>query len=129
MAIMSEYSDETRAAVMAALMTGQSINSIAREYKIPKGTVSSWKNRKVATVADIATQKANNDEIADLLLSYLKANLTSLIAQVELFSDRDWLKRQPASEVSLLHGIQMDKAIRVLEAFGKDDSDDSPPED
>jgi len=125
----SEYSDETRAAVMAALMTGQSVNSIAKEYKIPKGTVSSWKIRQVAHVADVATQKANNDEIADLLLSYLKANLNSLIAQVELFSDRDWLKRQPASEVSLLHGIQMDKAIRVLEAFGKDDSDDTQAPD
>lgn len=126
---MSEYSDETRAAVMAALMTGQSVSSVSREYKIPKGTVSSWKNRQVAPVADIATQKANNDEIADLLLRYLKANLNSLIAQVELFGNIEWLRKQPASEASLLHGIQMDKAIRVLEAFGKDDSDDSPPED
>jgi hypothetical protein len=119
------YSDELRAAVVSALMTGQSVSSVAKEYNIPKGTVSAWKTRGVARVADVATQKANDEEIADLLLQYLKANLKALISQVELFGDKTWLKGKAASELSLLHGIQTDKAIRVLEAFSADSN--SPP--
>jgi len=34
------YSPETKAAVMAALLEGQSVCKVAKEYSIPKGTVS-----------------------------------------------------------------------------------------
>jgi transposase-like protein len=40
---MNRYDESTKAAVMGALLAGQSISSVAREYQIPKGTVSEWK--------------------------------------------------------------------------------------
>jgi transposase-like protein len=111
---MREYKDETRAAVMAALLAGQSVSSIAREYDIPKTTVSRWKNGGVPISG---TQKT--EHIGELLVKYLQTNLEALSAQAEQFKDRDWLKKQTASDAAVLHGVMTDKAIRLLEALSK----------
>ncbi|GAB5485541.1 MAG: hypothetical protein Pars93KO_19750 [Parasphingorhabdus sp.] len=87
---MAKYSPETKAAVMSALLQGQSVSSVAKEYNIPKGTVSGWKNKGVAKKA---TQK-KEDEIGVLLVEYLTTNLKALKAQAEVFTDADWLKSQ-----------------------------------
>lgn len=108
-----QYSDETKAAVMAALLSGQSINQVARDYKIPKGTVSYWKRH--AGGRDVSTQK--KERIGELLVDYLTTSLETLRAQAELFRDESWLKRQTASDVAVLHGVVTDKAIRLLEAL------------
>jgi transposase-like protein len=42
----NHYSEEIKAAVMAALLTGQSVSEVAKEYKIPEGTIYSWKSRQ-----------------------------------------------------------------------------------
>lgn len=110
------YSDETKAQVMAALLTGQSVSSVAREYNLPKGTVSAWRKRDSRQVAEDATQKGT--PIDELLSGYLKENLKTLRAQAEFFREETWLKKQEASQLAVLHGVLSDKAIRLLEAFG-----------
>lgn len=115
-----EYSDETRAQVMAALLAGQSVSSAAREYKIPKGTLVHWRDAALSAAASAgvradSTQKG--DELGGLLLSYLRQNLITLRVQVEHFRDEKWLSRQGASELAVLHGVITDKAIRLLEAL------------
>lgn len=118
-----EYSQDVKAAVMAALMEGQSIAEVAREYSIPEGTIKSWRFRqKNEPVAVVATDK--RQAIGDLLLGYLEANLTALQAQVKVFSDPDWLKKQDASEAAVLHGVMTDKAVRLLEAMNRAGSTD-----
>jgi len=112
---MSKYKDETRAAVMAALLTGQSVSSIAREYDIPKGTVSNWKRNTGGTIK--RTQKT--EHIGELLIRYLQSNLEALSAQAEQFKDTVWLSKQTASDAAVLHGVMTDKAIRLLEALSK----------
>lgn len=107
---MKRYSSETKAAVLAALMEGQSITKVAKEYDIPKGTVSSWKKRN----ANIATQKK---EVGELLVKYLETNLEALQAQAEAFKNTEWLKKQTASDAAVLHGVMTDKAVRLLEAL------------
>lgn len=114
---MREYSEDTKAAVMAALLSGQSISSVAKEYQIPKGTVSSWMNRKAKPLAQNVTQKT--ERIGELLIGYLQSNLEALSAQAEQFKDREWLKKQTASDAAVLHGVMTDKAIRLLEALSK----------
>lgn len=120
----TEYSRETQAAVMAALLTGQSIPSVAKEYNVPRGTVYGWRRRigEVAqeSAAPDATQKG---EIGGLLLGYLTAALKTLKVQVEFFSDKQWLGKQDASEVAVLHGVLADKTIRLLEALSANDGD------
>lgn len=115
-----QYSEETKAAVMAALLTGQSVSQIARDYNLPPGTVSSWKHRRGA-LQDVAESTRNDasqkSEIGELVLTYLKANLQSLAEQTRVFSDPQWLNKQPASELAVLHGVMTDKAIRLIEAL------------
>ena len=40
-----QYSDEVKAAVMAALLAGQGVNEVAAAYSVPTATVRSWKSR------------------------------------------------------------------------------------
>ena len=124
---MRHYSDETKAAVMAALLAGQSIGSIAREYNLPKSTISRWKN------SDVPQNGTQKKQISDLIVDYLRANLEALREQAVMFSDRQWLAKQTASDVAVLHGVMTDKAIRLLEAFsggeGEDVTQVSPSED
>lgn len=121
------YDAETKAAVLAALLAGQSINSVAREYDIPKGTVSGWKRKELDSgsqgVATVATQK-EQEEIGSLLLQYMYASLKAMIAQMDVFGDRAWLHEQVASDSAVLHGVQHDKVMRMIEALNRAESTD-----
>lgn len=108
---MTPYSDEVKAAVLAALLQGQSVNQVAKEYKIAKSTVSRWKN------SDVPIDGTQKKDIGILLLGYLETNLETLRAQAEHFRDRSWLSRQNAADLAVLHGVMTDKAIRLLEAM------------
>ena len=118
---MATHSEETKAAVMAALLAGQSVNSVAKEYKLPVGTVKSWKSRGVAEKATV--KKA--DRIGELLLEYLEENLTTLKEQARIFRTETWLMKQNASDVAVLHGVLTDKSIRLLEAMSKNVPDNN----
>ena len=115
-----EYSDETKAQVMAALLAGQSVNEVAARYRIPTGTVKSWR-RNSREFRPVDPQKGA--EIGDLLLDYLRENLKTLRVQVEHFRDTKWLSSQDASELAVLHGVVTDKAIRLLETLDSGSGD------
>lgn len=123
MAARREYSPEVKAAVLSALLTGQSAAQIADEYHIPETTIRSWKSRQRngEAVAEVATEK--REQIGELLVEYLATSLATLRAQMKVFSDERWLKLQSASEVAVLHGVLADKAIRLLEALADDTED------
>jgi transposase-like protein len=118
------YTEEQRAAVMAALLTGQSINAVAREYRIPKGTVSRWNQEKGAILSggpkDTDIKKA---QMGELLLDYLGEALRTLRKQVRAVGDENYIKQQPASEIAVLHGVIADKTIRLLEALAPDNGE------
>ncbi len=111
------YDDGVKAPVMAALLEGQSVSAVAKEYEIPKGTVSRWKKEAVGGVREDRTQKRDGASMGDLLLELLEKNVRSLIAISELTADKDWLKRQGAAEIATLFGVKHDKAIRMIEAM------------
>jgi transposase-like protein len=101
---------ETRAAVMGALLAGQGVTEVAAAYDLPQSTVSRWKA--------MARQEAGrSDDVGELLLDYLRENLTTLSAQAVAFRDPDWLREQGAADAGVLHGILTDKAVRLLEAL------------
>jgi transposase-like protein len=104
------YDPETRAAAMAALLAGQSVTTVAAEYRLPHSTVSRWR-------ADARRGAARSDDVGALLLDYLRENLTTLRAQAVAFRDPEWLRTQDASAVGVLHGVLTDKAVRLLEAL------------
>ena len=124
MAERRTYDPQMKAAVLASLLAGQSVSSVAEEYEIPRGTVSSWR-RNADPTALYDVDQPQKREVGDLLMVYLRANLQALTAQAEQFADKEWLKQQDASELAVLHGVMTDKAIRLLEAFGRNDDSDS----
>lgn len=109
------HSDETRAAVLSALLAGQSLNAVAREYHISNATVISW--RDAAGMATSPVQPEKRAELGDLIAEYLRDVLATLSIQARAVRDETWLKRQPASELAVLHGVLADKAIRILSAL------------
>jgi transposase-like protein len=113
-----EYDPAIKAAAMAALLEGQAINKVAADFQLPEGTVKAWRHRMkgAATETKVATEK--REEIGTLLIDYLHANLSTLRAQQIVFADAEWLKKQDAGELAVLHGVMTDKAIRLLEALG-----------
>lgn len=127
MAERKEYDEATKAAVMAALLTGQSVSAVAREYNIPKGTVNGWKRQAASFVmsrgvATVATQK--REQIGELLFDYLHAMLMTLRVQAEHFGDKTWLTGQHADSLAVLHGVSADKVVRLLEAITSSEATD-----
>lgn len=109
------HSDETKAAVMAALISGQGVNEVAREYKLDSGLVSRWKQGlSTAELQQVAVE--NSRRIEGLLLGYLEANLAALKAQSTLAGDVNYLKQFPPQQLAVLHGVMADKAVRLIEA-------------
>ena len=128
-----DYDPEVKAAVLAALLAGQSVNAVAREYNIPKGTVSSWAKREGEMLDGIRSEAASqaagnppqgeNGEVGGLLLDYLGGSLRSLKNQVEVMGEKEYLRKQPIENVALAHGIQVDKAVRLIEALNRAESE------
>lgn len=111
-----EYSQEVKAAVIAALLAGQSISSVAKEYDIPKGTVSGWRNQGKG-VGAVSTQK--KVDIGDLLIEMLTENLKAAKQIAIAVQDEGYIKKQDASDVAVLLGVINDKAFRMLEALDR----------
>jgi transposase-like protein len=113
------HSDETKAAVMAALLAGQSIAAVAETYHIPEGTVKYWSANLDRT--EYQPEPTTKKEIGELIIGYLSDLLITLRAQLKVYADEKWLRQQSASEVAVLHGVLADKGIRLLEALAGDE--------
>lgn len=109
------YSEETKAAAMSALLAGQSVSEVAKKYEIPVGTVKGWRSK---AGADQPVPTLKKTKIGELLVEYLETNLATLRVQSEKFGDPSWIEKQPASEMAVLHGVMADKTVRILEALG-----------
>lgn len=109
------HGDEVKAAVMAALLTGQGVSEIAAQFDLPESSVRNWKKALgPEKLAEISGKKS--EQIEELLFGYLTANLTALRAQANEVAKPEYIKKQPASEIATLHGVMADKAFRILEA-------------
>ena len=116
----TEYGPEVKAAVITALLSGQSVSSIAKEYSIPKGTVSGWKTKQDQSggVARVVDEKKKTD-IGDLLIDLLTENLKAAKSIAIAVQDESYIKKQDASDVAVLLGVINDKAFRMLEALDR----------
>jgi len=124
---MAEYSDHIKAQALAALLAGQTPSEVARAFGIPTGTLKSWKSRQLRgeSVATVATDV--RERIGLLLTGYIEETLATLIAQQKAFRHEEWIHQQSAAEAATLHGISVDKVVRILEAL--EEQDDAPDPD
>ncbi len=107
------YSDETKAQVMAALLTGQAIAKVASDYKIPYSTVGTWAKDVKGLIRESSIQK--RERIGELVVDNVEAALEATKALAHVFADAIWIRQQEASQLAVLYGILSDKTVRVLE--------------
>lgn len=110
-----EYDEQTKAAVMAALLTGQSVYATAKDFKIPVGTVKRWSADAKEKLQPVRNQK--EERIGDLLIDNVEAALETTREILNVVKDPTWLRKQPATEIGILYGIISDKTFRILEAL------------
>lgn len=111
---------------MAAMLTGQSVTQVAATYKLPVGTVKSWRREMVAAASTTPTAQAQRERVGDLVLASLEAMLTAIREIVERVSkDPQWIREQSASELGVFVGILSDKAFRILEALPEPEDDEN----
>lgn len=124
-----EYGPEVKAAVMAALMDGQSIRQIEREHGVPKSTVAAWGKETEGIVVSVRdTLDTKKAQITELLVDLFVAKLESQIALAQHAGDKTWLQKQDASAVAMLLGVSDDKLIRLLEKYESAGPDARPTE-
>jgi len=101
--------------------------TVAAKYGINPHTVRRWKSENnITAIATIVDRSVKRERIGALLVEYLEANLNALISQAYVTTDPNYVNRQPAESLAILHGVMGDKAIRLLEALhggGSNDSD------
>lgn len=113
----ASHPSDVRAAVMAALLSGQGVTETAEKFGLPVDTVKSWRRRFRMGAPDAPDAPVKRSDIAGLVFAYLDETLTTLAAQQRFFRNEDWLAKQPANELAVLHGVSCDKAVRLLEAL------------
>lgn len=111
------HDPQVKAAVMAALVAGQLPAEVARDFKLDQSVVSRWAKQIPEKMQEVASQKTR--DFGEMLGNYLEELLTTATEQQLHFRDKDWLKRQPASDLAVLHGVCIDKGIRLFEAAAR----------
>lgn len=107
------YSDDEKAAALAdVLLLGP--GATAAKYAIPLGTLKTWQ-QEYQIVHDPSIKKQTIEALA---MNYLEASLQALSAQAYVASQPEYIERQPAGELAILHGVMADKSVRLLDALG-----------
>ena len=110
------HSTDTKAQAKALLLAGESVMEVSRQLELPNQTVSDIKASLTDKEFGILRAKKGS-LIEELVTDYLAANLRALRAQAEIAGERAYIQKQPAGELSLLHGVMSDKSVRLLEAL------------
>ena len=100
---------------MAALLAGQGVQEVATQYRLDASVVSRWKSALPGDQLQVVASK-KGERIEVLLFDYLTETLTTLKEQAVLAREREYVTKQPAGELAVLHGVMADKAVRLLEA-------------
>lgn len=116
---------DTRAAVLAALLSGSTIAEVSRAMKIPHPTVIRWRDQAgIGPNPPPNVHALGQETKADLgarVGDYLDDILVTVRAQAIHTRDPEWLHRQNAHDLAILHGVLVDKAIRLLGALRVDE--------
>jgi len=114
--VAQPYSDQVKAAVLAALLSGQSLRSVAQHSGVSRRTITAWRDASQLTgSALVAPQK--KQAIGEQVYGLMEETIEALRAQLRATSDEVWIKRQSAADLAIFHGVLSDKCTRLLAAF------------
>jgi transposase-like protein len=119
---------ELRAAVVAAVLAGSSVATVARQYGLDRALVSRWTTtgRHDATVA--TDQRARDVDLGELILGLIGEHITTLHAQLQATARPEWLAQQSAGDIAELVATERDTLIRLLAGL-RPVSDPAPASD
>jgi hypothetical protein len=103
---------------MAALLAGQGVSVVARQYKLDAGLVCRWKAKIPATQLQLVATKKQED-FSELLGRYLRSILETNIFINDFVQGKHtsaYLEKQSSAELATFSGVGTDKAIRIFEA-------------
>jgi transposase-like protein len=110
----TRYTEEIKAAALAdVVLLGTS--ATAAKYGIPRTTLLTWQQQFTI----VHNPSLKREYIGGLVAAYLEANLQALTAQAYVSSDPEYINRQPAEGLAILHGVMADKSVRLLEAISR----------
>lgn len=108
------YTEAERSAALADIVL-LGTGATASKYDIPRSTLTTWQE----TYSIVHNPQVKKASIEVLAMTYLEASLQALIAQSYVISQPEYIERQPAGELAILHGVVADKAVRLLDALGR----------
>ena len=108
------HSDDLKAKVIAALIAGQHVMEIAKAYQIGEGTVRNWKRGLPREQLTQLTQPPR--DFGDLVGDYLTALLKTLKAQADHVRKPEFLAKQSAADIAVLHETFAGKGLAILAA-------------
>ena len=103
------HSEETRSAVLAALVAGESPRYVSRRFSVSRTTVLTWRDQ--AGIGTTPVRPETREALNDRVIALLDQILATLRAQAAAFDDPAWLKGHTPAEAGTLWGILADKAI------------------
>jgi transposase-like protein len=113
---MQAHDGELKAQCIALLLQGQVPSAIEKTTGVSKWTIYKWKREGDVSQALKDMQEERRAEIEGLMFEYVTTGLRSLRKQAEVMGEDDWIRKQNAEGLAIVHGVAFDKVVRVLEA-------------
>jgi len=109
------YSPEVKAAALAAIVAGETVSAVARQFNIDRATVIRWRDASGVTRAPVPHEK--QESLADAVYGLVVDNVAALRAVASTALDPNWRRAQPAGELATFAGVLSDKTFRILAAI------------
>ena len=107
------YPAATRAAVLAAILSGASVSDVARAHGVDKGTVSRWAAANT-TLATMRNRERDPETIAAAVYDLIVDHVRTMRAQLDFVTSTDYLKEQPAAAIAELFEVEGNVLLRLL---------------
>jgi transposase-like protein len=108
------HSDETKAQILAALLTGEQPADVARRFGLNESTVRTWGKAGGVDFAQVRAEKKAS--LFDLIGELASENARTLIVHAQLARSPQWFDKQDAHGMAVFDGVMADKTLRILEA-------------
>ena len=123
----ARINSKTKAAVIAALLSGEAIATVATRYNIDKSTVSRWKSGLTQSeLQQVATAKKQS--ISDILENGFTTFLAADLKLAEDYQDDDWRRSLSVKDRLSLSNYFAIRSREVVELAGKMFGPAQPPE-
>lgn len=107
-------SEETKHAVIGALLAGISVTEAARKYQLPQSTVSRIKSEIPVKLDDVGLE--TREELDDIIVQHLRINLVGMNRIARQTEREKWIDKQSASGLAELYAQMSNHSLQLLEA-------------